>query len=440
MPSAEDILQSLVFLAQNYLGIAIIWHIVIYGFFLFLVVTKRKPSNRFVGCFLAVPLFSVSFFAWWSNNPFSGLMFLIFGSLLVVFSLMVKSKEIILNPSYVFITTGIAILFFGMIYPHFLGPGLFIYLYAAPVGIIPCATLLTVTGFSLIVLLKLSRKWMATLLIADLFYGSFGVFRLHVHIDILLLFASCLLFIQLRRQRSFADDSGAKAVGKGSSLWKTTAHRLTFLFTCLFVGIYIFYPWICRLSVTWQEAKAELPGDEIVKNPTQGYTMGTTIMAPASRVWPWLVQMGQGKGGFYTHEWVENILGADIHNADSILPRFQVLEVGDTIRLTPDPYFRKQGQSMRVALVDSPFALVYKQVLPNGSLSTWSFTLRDKFNSTRLLFRRRGQMPAILDRVLKPGYYFMDNGMLSGIKQRVELTSRDIHSKPFSYLTPKSIQ
>ena len=95
---------------------------------------------------------------------------------------------------------------------------------------------------------------------------------------------------------------------------------------------------------------------------------------------------------------------------------------------------------MRVALVDSPFALVYKQVLPNGSLSTWSFTLRDKFNSTRLLFRRRGQMPAILDRVLKPGYYFLDNGMLSGIKQRVELTSRDIHSKPFSYLTPKSIQ
>ena len=65
--------------------------------------------------------------------------------------------------------------------------------------------------------------------------------------------------------------------------------------------------------------------------------MGMTIHAPPSGIWPWLVQMGQGRGGFYTHEWIENLLGADIHNADRVVSAWQRLEVGDKIRLTPEP-------------------------------------------------------------------------------------------------------
>jgi hypothetical protein len=357
--------------------------------------------------------------------------------MLLYFSFTAKSKEITLNPSFIFKITGVFILFFGLVYPHFLGPRLLVYLYAAPIGIIPCATLLMITGFSVIFLLGQSLKWIFTLLTANLFYGLFGVFRLQVYIDILLLFASCILLIQLILQRSFPSDSEKQSLGE-RPLWKTTASRLTFIFIILLVSVYIFYPWLCRLSVNMQECKMELPGDEMVKNPTYGYTMGATIMAPASKVWPWLLQMGQRRGGFYTHERVENILGATIHNADSILPQFQSLKLDDTIWLTPDPYFRKQGQHMIVAQIDSPFILVYKQVLPNGSLGTWSFILQEQSpNSTRLLFRRRGTNPTVFDRISQPGYYFMDNGMLSGIKQRAELTTYDIQSKHFSSLTPK---
>ncbi|MGZ5191109.1 MAG: hypothetical protein ACXWCZ_08795, partial [Flavisolibacter sp.] len=228
MPSANDILKSLVFLARNYRDIAIIWHVVIYGLLLFLMLAKKMPSNRFVGCFLAIPLLSVSFFAWWSDNPFSGLLFLIVGILLFIFSLTAKSEEINLNPSYVFRATGIAILIFGMIYPHFLGPQLFIYLYAAPIGIIPCATLLMISGFSLVFLLRQSLKWMVTLLTANLFYGLIGVFWLHVYIDIILLFASSVLFIQLFLQRSFSGDSKKQSFGKLSSSRKTSARRQIF--------------------------------------------------------------------------------------------------------------------------------------------------------------------------------------------------------------------
>lgn len=60
-----------------------------------------------------------------------------------------------------------------------------------------------------------------------------------------------------------------------------------------------------------------------------------TIHAPAGAIWPWLVQMGQVRGSFYTYTWVENLLGAKITNLDSIDPALQNLEVGDRIWLTP---------------------------------------------------------------------------------------------------------
>jgi hypothetical protein len=67
--------------------------------------------------------------------------------------------------------------------------------------------------------------------------------------------------------------------------------------------------------------------------------------------------MGQGRGGFYTHEWIENLLGADIHNADRVVSAWQQLEVGDTVRLTPAPYFGQPGQLMTVADIQPQRAL-----------------------------------------------------------------------------------
>jgi hypothetical protein len=185
--------------------------------------------------------------------------------------------------------------------------------------------------------------------------------------------------------------------------------------------VYIIYPFICRQSASKIEAAVEQPGDHIVQHSTTGYTLAKTIKSPCSKIWRWLIQMGQGRGGFYTHEWVENLMGANIHNADSILPQFQKLSKGDSIRLTPDPYFGKPGQYLVVAQVDSPHTLVFKQILPNGSLGSWAYVLKSSDdNSTRLIFRRRGSQPSLFDKIAMPGYYFMDMGMMRGIKERAE--------------------
>ena len=65
----------------------------------------------------------------------------------------------------------------------------------------------------------------------------------------------------------------------------------------------------------------------------------------------WLMQMGQGRAGFYTHEWVEELLGASIKNADSVIEAFQYLSEGDSIRLTPDPYLGKKGQYLSIGFI-----------------------------------------------------------------------------------------
>jgi hypothetical protein len=133
--------------------------------------------------------------------------------------------------------------------------------------------------------------------------------------------------------------------------------------------------------------------------------------------------MGQGRAGFYTHEWVENLLGADIHNVDRVVPAWLQLEVGDRIRLTPDPYFGQPGQFMTVAEIQPERALVFPQTLPNGSPASWTFLLVPENNeTTRVVMRRRGGTPTLFDRVMAPGYAFMDRGMLLGLRRRVEGT------------------
>lgn len=176
-------------------------------------------------------------------------------------------------------------------------------------------------------------------------------------------------------------------------------------------------------SATETEQRERLPGDEIVPFPETGYTMGITINATPAEIWPWLVQMGQGRGGFYTHEWVETLLGAHIRNADHIVPSWQTIELGDVVRLTPDPYLGHPGQFMTVADIWPSRALAFRQPMPNGTLGSWAFALRPRPDgTTRLLMRRRRGRPSLMDRLLWPGYVYMDRGVLEGIRERAEGT------------------
>jgi hypothetical protein len=88
-------------------------------------------------------------------------------------------------------------------------------------------------------------------------------------------------------------------------------------------------PWYNRWGVTEEEAARSLPGDELVPDPRLGYTRAITIQTPPERVWPWLIQIGQGRGGLYSYDGLENLAGCDIHSAERIIQscRTDMLEI-----------------------------------------------------------------------------------------------------------------
>ena len=90
-------------------------------------------------------------------------------------------------------------------------------------------------------------------------------------------------------------------------------------------------------GATDAEAGARLPGDELLENADTVSTRAISIDAPAADVWPWLAQMGPSpRGGAYTYDWIENLLGLDMHSADRVLPEFQHPQLGDTIAFGPN--------------------------------------------------------------------------------------------------------
>jgi hypothetical protein len=183
------------------------------------------------------------------------------------------------------------------------------------------------------------------------------------------------------------------------------------------------------------EAAEELPGDDLITRAALQTTRAIDIDAGTGDVWPWLVQMGQGRGGFYTYTPIENLIGARIRNLDRIEPSLQKLEVGDRIRLTPEIYLgRIPGQYYTVREIRPPRTLVMSQELPTGGLSSWTFELRPLDGGrTRLLVRGRSSAPAgarekiareLELTVLEPGYFLMERGMLRGLRTRAERSAR----------------
>src|SRR5690349_13402587 len=94
--------------------------------------------------------------------------------------------------------------------------------------------------------------------------------------------------------------------------------------------------WCLTYGATAEEAAGVLPGDELLPDPDVVSTRAVTIGAAPQAVWPWLVQMGSGRGGAYTYDWIENLFGLNMHSADEILPQFQDLAAGDVLPLGAD--------------------------------------------------------------------------------------------------------
>jgi hypothetical protein len=167
-------------------------------------------------------------------------------------------------------------------------------------------------------------------------------------------------------------------------------------------------------GATADEAGLRLPGDELLEDADGVATRAITIDAPASAVWPWIAQMGPSpRGGAYTYDWIENLLGLDMHSVDRVLPEFQHPEVGDG--------FGYGANRMRYALVDPGHVLATRSADGNW---VWTFVLEERDGRTRLLSRNRFRLPRLRDRIgmlpMEPGSLVMERKMLRGIKQRAE--------------------
>lgn len=166
------------------------------------------------------------------------------------------------------------------------------------------------------------------------------------------------------------------------------------------------------------EAALRLPGDDLLEDADVVSTRAITIAAPPAAVWPWLVQMGSGRGGAYTYDWIENLFGLGMRSADRIHPEWQDLEVGDEI---PG---KASLPGMRVEVLEPERALVTRS---SDGTWVWAFVLDDPGDgTTRLLSRNRIALrePSLGDRlglaVMEPGSLVMERKMLLGIKERAE--------------------
>jgi hypothetical protein len=189
-----EILEGLQATVNDYSTIAIIWHAVFY-ILIILLLTIWKPTNRLFGTLLCIPLLSVAVISWISGNPFNGLSFSIL-AILILLSGLSASKEPIsftLFPSGVI---GILMIVFGLVYPHFIEANSIIkYVYASPVGIIPCPTLSVLIGLVLLFKGFGSQPIIIALIVAGLFYGLVGVIKLNVKLDLFLLFGVIYLLV-----------------------------------------------------------------------------------------------------------------------------------------------------------------------------------------------------------------------------------------------------
>jgi len=171
---------------------------------------------------------------------------------------------------------------------------------------------------------------------------------------------------------------------------------------------------ILSWGATHSEARSRFAGDELLEDADGVSTRAVGIEAPASAVWPWIAQMGPApRGGAYTYDWIENLLGLDMHSVDRVLPEFQHPQIGDTIGYGPNRMLLERVEPERV--------LAWRSEDGNW---VWTFVLDEHDGSTRLISRNRFRLPTLTTRLgmlpMEPASLVMERKMLRGIKQRAE--------------------
>ena len=212
-----------------------------------------------------------------------------------------------------------------------------------------------------------------------------------------------------------------------------------------FVVALLIRPWQLRRGATDAEVRRALPGDDLVPDPKCGYTQAVTIRAPASEVWPWLVQIGYKRAGWYTHDFLHRLVGIagsvgdERGSAKRIIPELQDLTIGDLIEIAPGMGYTVAGIEKEQALIlqsrmDTARweSLSGNDPLPEKYLiSSWVWYLEEiDEKTTRLIVRVRTDCsPGLLSTLTTTvpnelGNWVMQPKTLRVLKQRAEMSVR----------------
>ena len=189
--------------------------------------------------------------------------------------------------------------------------------------------------------------------------------------------------------------------------------------TVAILAVILLTPWMDRWGATGAEISATYPGDELLKAPTGIVNRVVTIHAAPEQIYPWVVQLGAERGGYYSHTWLETyLLNCKLVNADRIHPEWQGLQVGDQVKMCPGSF--------------GPGPYLVAQLIPNRSVvlghqdkgewvDLWEFNLIPQPDgTTRLVLRTRTMMTGGFWDIIHPGVFIMETGMLHGIRDRAE--------------------
>ncbi len=198
----------------------------------------------------------------------------------------------------------------------------------------------------------------------------------------------------------------------------------------LFAYRLVIRPWHLRWGATDEETMQALPGDDVVPHPTLMATRAVTVQATPEEIWPWLAQIGKDRAGFYSYDWIENLMGLGIKSSDRIMPEFQELKAGDML----------PGLGPVTALEPRRYLLLATH--ENWGEVSWVIALQPlDAQHTRLITRTRynlrwGTMMRMLPPQMVPFYLFFEPGefvmlrrMLLGIKRRAETLAVQKHSQ-----------
>lgn len=194
------------------------------------------------------------------------------------------------------------------------------------------------------------------------------------------------------------------------------------IFAAILVGVValvLLMPWMDSWGASTEEIGTVLPGDELVASPRVVYNRAITVNAAPEKIYPWLVQLGAEKGGMYSYSWFEtNVLQCELINADRIHPEWQVLKVGDKVKMCPG---NSGPPAYEVAMLVPNQAIVMGHQDQGKWSDVWQLILvpQDE-GTTRLIIRGRNALTGMLWDVIRPGEFIMMRGMMLGIKERAE--------------------